>query len=419
MSGQAILGAVILVAIIVISILVFQSGDDTPAEQQKVNICRQKEEPKNEYLVENNLNVLQLNDNFTDIDVVSQNMSIRAHKVILAAHSAYFNSMMWLNNDTDRNRLDLPIIDHKTLAHVLNFIYTESIPTEVFDNETNYSNLLKAATEFQLDWLKCEIAKRLSIRININNVGFIVLLAEETDSRFLMTLASHYLLEHFHEVSKTKEWQELINNHANVLANVIDFQGKLPNNTICNIVCQPATLTNTSIVMKLRRFFITLRYADAEVHVHSGNDNGTKVFHVNRAVLVSQSPIFRQQFTNSSNVIHMYNTSTEVAEEFLIYMYSSWPAQLNKFAEDLLYLSDRYEMNALKKACEDVIINGINVENAANIVIIADKGNSKRLSSTVLDFILKYRSEVVATKAWAELKEKHPELLAKIFFNLH
>lgn len=426
MSGAVALGVIVVIAIIVIGIMVLTGGDASPRERLKVNICRQKEEPSNkEYLVENNLNDLQLNDNFTDIEVISQNIIIRAHKVILAAHSTYFDSMIWLNNNTittdanNKNRLDLSMVDHKSVAYALNFIYTGALPIELFDNENDYSNLLRAATEFQLDWLKCEISKRLSIRINIKNAGLIVLLAEETDSRFLMTVASHYLLEHFREISKTTEWQELVSNHANVLANAIDFQGKLPTNTTCDIMCQPSTVATPVIFMKLRRYFITYRFADAEVHIDLGGDKEKKVLYVNRAVLAAQSPVFRQQFAESPNVIQMYNTSTDVAEEFLSYMYSSFSPQLKKLTEGLLYLSDRYHMDALKKACEDVIINGMNVQNAAIIVQIADKANSKPLSKAVLDFILKNRSEVVATKAWTELKEKNPALLSKIFLNLH
>lgn len=426
MSGGAVLGIVAVIAVIVIAILIFRSGNDSPKEQPKVNICRQKVEPSyKEYLVENNLNDLQLNDNFTDIAVVTQNVTVRAHKVILASHSTYFDTMIWLNNKTNandvdsKNRLDLSFVDHKTVSYALNFIYTGSIPTEVFDNENEYGNLLRAANDFQLDWLKCEISKRLSIRVNKQNAGSLVVLAEETDTRFLMILASHFLLEHFNEISKTKEWKELVSNHANVLANAIDFQGKLPVNTICDILCQPSTVATPSVFTKLRRFFITQRYADAEVHVDSENGSGKKVFYVNRAVLSAQSPVFRQQFSESPNVIQMTNTSTAAADEFLVYMYSSWPAQLKKLTEGLLYLSEQYQMNALKKACEDVIINGINVQNAATIVQIADKANSKRLSSTILDFILKHLNEVVATKAWTELKDKNPELLAKIFFKLH
>lgn len=428
MSGRFILGAFVIVAVVVVAILIFRSSDDDSSNgQQKVNICRQKEEPSyKEYLIENNLNDLQLNDNFTDIDVVSQNVVIRAHKAILAAHSSYFDSMIWLSNKTDlndsensKNRLDLSFVDHKTVAHALNFIYTGSLATELFNNDDDYSNLLRAATEFQLDLLKCEISKRLSVRINRQNAGSLVVLAEETDSRFLMTIASHYLLENFREISTSSEWQQLVGDNANVLANAIDFQGKIPTNVTCDIQCQPSTVATASVFKKLRRFFITQRYADAEVHVDNGVEGEKKVFHVNRAILIAQSPVFRHQFTNSSNVIQMMNVSADAAEEFLIYMYSSWSAQLKKLTEPLLYLSDRYQMVSLKKACEDVIISGMTVENAASIVQMADKANSKRLSSAVLDFILKHRNQVVATHAWTELKVKNPELLAKIFFNLH
>lgn len=424
MNVRIVVGLLIFLSLIVFALIYFQSDDD-PKMKSIANLCEQQAEPsKTGNLIENNLNNLHYNDNYTDIEIVSQNVIVvRGHKIFLAANSKYFNSIMIIKNESnssvtnDQNRLDLSNFDTKTISNVIDFMYTRSMSTEIFNNETEYGNLLRAAYEFQMDWLKCEITKRLSIRINNKNAGSLVVLAEETDSKFLMILASKYLLDNFHEICKTIEWKELIKNHPNILANVIDFQGKLSPNINCDILCYPVTITTPSIFMSLRRFFLTQRYADAEIYI--GNGNEKKVFHINRAVFTAQSPIFRKQFSDSPNSIEIPNVTTEVAEEFLLYMYSSWVVQLKKFTVDLLYLSDRYQMDALKLACEHIIIDGMNIENAATIVQIADHAHSKLISTAVLDFILKHRSEIVATKAWTELKKNQPELLVKLFSNLH
>lgn len=425
MDCRVVCSIFIVLTIILIVIAYYKSGDDeaTLARKFPQNLCQQLDEPSHqEYLIENNLNNMQFDDNFTDIEVVSQNARIRAHKIVLAAHSKYFDSMIWIKNQTNpndqigKNQLDLSYVDDKTVSHVVNFIYTGSLPSELFDNETEYSNLLRAADEFQLDWLKCEITQRLSIRINDRNAGSLVVLAEETDSRSLMILASHHLLEHLHEISKTNEWSELIKNYPNILANAYDFQGKLPQNFTCNIQCVPSTVATPIIYTRLRQFFLIQRYADAEVHVANGTDK--KVFRVNRAVLTAQSELFRQQFANSpNNSIVITDTSIDAAQDFLFYMYSSWSSQLKNLTIELLYLSDKYEMDALKKACEDIIINYMNVENAATLVVVADAAHSKRISSKTLDFMLKHRNDVVATNAWTKLRKERPELLAKIFSN--
>lgn len=421
MNARAVFGIIGVISIIIILYLIFRSGDDDNETKPKENICYQKEEHAHkDYLVENNIHYLRLNDNYTDIEIISQNKIIRAHKVILAAQSKYFDSMIYTKSDKNENgksQLLLEFIDYKTVEHVLTFMYSGLISNDLFDNESEYGNLIRASAELQMDHLKCELSKRLSFRINLNNVGYLVILAEESDAQFLMILASNYLLNNFNEVSKLKKWQTIATNNRNVLANAIDFHGKLPENTECQIHCQSSTLESPSVFLRLRRFYITQRYSDSEIHIDNGIDQKVFTFHVNRAILTSQSSVFRQQFNESPNAIHINDTSSAVLEEFLIYMYSGWPSQLKKLTEGLLYLSDRYQMTPLKNACEDIIIDELTVQNAAKIVEIADKANSKRLSTTVLDFIVKNRKEVVTTKAWTELKNKNPQLLTKILFN--
>lgn len=418
MSGRIILGLFAGLTLVFIMIMIFKSGDDN-SEAKPVNICRNEEEHnKRDYFVGNNLNELRLDDNFTDITIVSNNFELRAHKLILAAHSKYFDSMFWSKGQTEQNnsfdRLDIPnhVADQKSVSYALYFMYSTALPSEIFENEVEYSNLLKAATEFQMDSLKCEISKRLNIHINANNVAHIVALAEVYNAKFLLTMASNYLLEHFDEVRKTNEWKVVAENNSNILANAIDFHGKLPLNSLCDIQCEMITSTTPSIFMTLRRFFITQRYADAVVHVINEDD---KMFNVNRAILIAQSPLFRQKFATSPKSIEVKNVESAVMEEFLVYMYSGWPSQLKKFAESLLYLSEEYQMSPLKNACEDIIIDELNIQNAGKIAQIAYQANSSRISSVVLDFILKNRKEIVTTKSWAELKNRNPQLLTKLF----
>lgn len=419
MVAPVAVGIFAAIALIIIMIVIFSGGDDSDSTQSatpETNICLQKaDHSRADNLVENYLNELRLNDNFTDITIVSEDAELRAHKLMLASHSKYFDLMFWSKNQTDRFDIPNHVANYKSMFHALHFMYSGALPSELFDNETEYSDLLRAATEFQLDSLKCEISKRLSIRINANNVAHIVAVAEKTDAQFLSILASNYLLDHFDEVRKTNEWKSVAQNNTNILTNAIDFHGKLPGNYHCDIKCDILNEFSPTIFMNLRRFFITQRFADAEIHVRNGINE--KVFYVNRAILIAQSLLFRKQFAASPKSIIINNTNNAVMEEFLNYMYSGLLVNLKRMAESLLYLSDEYAMKPLKNACEDIIIDEINIQNAGKIVEIANKANSSRMSSTVLDFILKNRKEIVATKSWTELKERNPQLLTKLFFS--
>lgn len=417
---------------IVITWMIFSGGDDDDVDAPKSivvpkeNICKQIEERFNEqYLVENNLNHLRLNDDYTsDIELIAQNSTVRAHKIILASHSQYFNKPIGINNtavSSGRNastiqQLRIEFIEHKTLIIVLNFMYSGQLSDDLFQNPNDYENLLRAATEFQMDSLKCEISKRLNARINIHNVGSIVALAAETNTRFLMIVAANFLLDRFQQVKQTTEWQSVIKVHKDILANAIDFHANLPENSDCDIQCVASTLKSPAVFTRLRQFFLTQSFADAEIYVTANANGGgdSKVFHVNRAILIGQSASFQRAFGDTQR-IELHGIKIDEMEEFLVYMYSGWPTQkMKKMPAGLLQLSAIYGMKGLQTACEDILINDLNIKNAAEIIVVADNANSKRLFTIALDFILKNRRFVVKTNAWIDLKQNHPEILTKL-----
>lgn len=432
MVARLYIGLLAVAFVFLIWFMCFTGGDDdTPPVpvKPKLNLCQQKEEINGfdkAYLVANNLTKLHIDDDYTDIEIITQNVTMRAHKIILASHSQYFSTLIWetqtksdhnnVKNNITRLNIKQAHLDPKTLSTIFNYIYYTILPNNVINNATEYSNLLMAATEFQMESLKCELSRLLSNGMNVHRVGPLVALAEETGTRYLMITATKYLLDNLKEVGKTSEWKTVIKDHKNILTNAIDFNGKLQDNSICDIQCIPADLTSPSVVMSLREMYLEHRFADAEIHV---SDNGEdKLYQVNRAVLMGQSVLFRLAFDASPKSIQVRNTTGEVMDEFLFYMYTGWTTQkFKRMCNGLLYLSGVYDMKGLQDACENILIDTLKVENAADLIILADQSNSKRLLSIVLEFILKHHKEVVKTKAWTELKTNHPDILTKIFSN--
>lgn len=428
MDGRVLCTILGVFLFIVIIYLVFSGGDDDADAAPKViippkdNICRQTEKSFNKsYLVPNNLNQLRINDDYTDIELrtSSNGTVIRAHKVILASHSQYFDTNIWILKSDQPYRmqqLDIEFIEYKTLMIVLNFMYSASLSDDIFRNASDYESLMRAATTFQMDSLKCEISKRLNPRLNIHNAGSLVALATETNASFLMIVAANFLLDRYQEVSLTKEWHAVIQTHKNILAKAIDFHGQIAENTVCDIECVPATLQSLAIFTRLRQFFLTERFADAEIFV-AGNDSGGgagKVFRVNRATLIGQSAAFRLAFGDGQR-IQLNGIDVNVMEEFLVYMYSGWPTQkMEKMPAGLLYLSALYGMHGLQTACEQILIGQLNIQNAAEIIVIADNAKSEHLRTVTLEFILKNIRDVVKTSAWINLRDNHPEMLTKI-----
>lgn len=414
-----VIGVVVLLAIIIITtiIIMYSGGDD---ERILDNVCIKQNKFNKEFLIENKFDKLKLGDNYTDVELIAQSVVFRAHKLILAAHSKYLATMLYTYsqslNDSDPDSIlqfEMTQVDHSTLSTILEFFYGKSLPLAIFENENDYTQLLKTSDEFQLDGLKCEVSKHLSKKLNKKNVAKLILLAEQADAPFLMNVASTYLLDHLSEVRSTAEWKLAVKSNGHILANAIDFHGKLPENTTCVIECEPVTLRSKPIVDNLRRFFTIEYFANVKISVSNGNDE-PHVFRVNKAVLAGQSAKFQEQFQNSTS-IELNDVNGAAMREFLMYMYSGWIISLEHHAKELLYLSHMYQMQALRDKCEDLIIDQLSVANATNILDMLSRFESERLSQAVLDFILKNRREIVKTADWIKLKKNKPELLNKIF----
>lgn len=418
MAGR-IIGIVLVVIAVIVFILVLQKlfSDGAPIPQPDTikNICAQEIKTVENNLVENYIDRLRLEDDSCDVELLCQHFIFRTHKVILAAHSKYFEETLQ-NLDKSSNRIEINDVDHKTLQIILEYIYSGFLPSDYLSVDSNCYNLLQTADQFQLNSLKCEVSRYLQSKLCARNIGDIITLAEQTHSPQLQDAAANYLVENFKTIRDSNDWKLTVTSNKDILAKAFDVHGKLPTNSICNITCHRTTLKTNQIVENLDRFFSTGLFTDADIVVHNKNMTDI-IISVNKAVLIGQSDVFSRQYSDSKMFDRINNVSKAGVREFLQYLYSGMVKAINntEVTEELLYLSDLYEMKPLKLVCEDYIINHMNVQNAAKIVIVADRAKSKRISSKVLDFILQNIKEIVKTPGWIELKENNPELLTKIF----
>lgn len=84
-----------------------------------------------------------------------------------------------------------------------------------------------------------------------------------------------------------------------------------------------------------------------------------------------------------SRRIDVYDTSVSVFNLFLKYVYSGQLAEMSEMSVDqlseLLLLSDRYEMDALKSLCEELLVEKIDLETALSLLSVADQINATML----------------------------------------
>ncbi|XP_065219065.1 speckle-type POZ protein B-like [Planococcus citri] len=171
------------------------------------------------------------------------------------------------------------------------------------------------------------------------------------------------------------------------------------------------------------------KFADAVLYLN--NDN--KEYPVHRAILASRSPVFANIFEDiyksGQNYKHIrINTTSsqsineEIMNETLRYIYTGKCEKLNELAEGLFSAANNFQLDELKTLSSQSMIEAISVENAANVLVLADKYHDEDLKSKTMEFIVENVEQVFNTTEWkstvasnAQLLNEMCQLFARLF----
>jgi protein-L-isoaspartate(D-aspartate) O-methyltransferase len=135
--------------------------------------------------------------------------------------------------------------------------------------------------------------------------------------------------------------------------------------------------------------------------------DGKKIY-VHKFVLSFRSEHFQKMF--SSGMVESKATEMTITDfnydtflEFVKFLYTDNCTITADNCMQLLELSNYYKVDRLKALCEHRLSLDIEVENAASILMIADRFNAPQLKSYALEFIYSNVQDVVKTKAFQEL----------------
>ena len=93
-----------------------------------------------------------------------------------------------------------------------------------------------------------------------------------------------------------------------------------------------------------------------------------KEFNVHKVILCGRCEVFKKAFENetlesTSNVYTLEDTTAEACEEMLKFIYKGVPGDIRKCVNDLLQLSDMYQLKELKAACLDSMRDNLKIFN--------------------------------------------------------
>ena len=154
-------------------------------------------------------------------------------------------------------------------------------------------------------------------------------------------------------------------------------------------------------------------------HLADDEEQEEVAFYAHKAILVSRSTFFAKLFSldmkeRATNIVDLSDVEPDVLKELLIYIYTSECPKLNVYAESLLYQAEKYDLRHLKALCEERLSYDLQIDNAARILLLADRYDAKQLKWNSLLFINEHGDEVRETEEWEEVK-KSIELLTDLF----
>ena len=151
---------------------------------------------------------------------------------------------------------------------------------------------------------------------------------------------------------------------------------------------------------------------------------GQKEFFVSKDILSVNSSVFQRMFSNDINEkkrsllrISDRDITEEVMDIFLRFLYFGNCDELEEFKEQLIYVSDKYEVLYLKKICEKLIFVEISAKNAIKLLKIFVEYESKTFQKKTIDFIidnLKTITEISADQL-LELKKNRKQYCGQEF----
>lgn len=164
----------------------------------------------------------------------------------------------------------------------------------------------------------------------------------------------------------------------------------------------------------LGMLFENQKFSDVTLSV-SGRE-----FQAHKAILAARSPVFAAMFEHEMeerkfNRVEIADVDHEVLREMLRFIYTGKAANLEKMADDLLAAADKYALDRLKVMCEEALCTNLSIENAADILILADLHSADQLKAQAIDFINTHATDVMETSGWKSMIMSHPHLIAEAF----
>ena len=148
---------------------------------------------------------------------------------------------------------------------------------------------------------------------------------------------------------------------------------------------------------------------------------GDKEFKAHKNILSARSPVFRAMFQHDTkehkeNRAQISDCDPDTVEEMLQFIYTGEAPRLKEMTHSLFVIADKYQLERLKKMCEQALWEKLDVQNAVDTLLLAITHDLVELKRSCIRFITTHVSKVMKTEGWENLKAMNTcKILTEIF----
>lgn len=174
------------------------------------------------------------------------------------------------------------------------------------------------------------------------------------------------------------------------------------------------TVSDGQVLKDLNQLFECPKFSDVTL------DIGGKEIPAHKGILVARSPVFAAMFEHDmsekvqSRVV-ITDLEYEAVREAVRFIYTGLAPKIDEMAQDLLIIAEKYDLNELKKMSEERLSSKMSVENAAELLTLADIHNADQLKAHAINFITANATTIWTTAGWKQMAKQQPHLIDEAF----
>ncbi|XP_063675200.1 speckle-type POZ protein homolog [Bolinopsis microptera] len=145
---------------------------------------------------------------------------------------------------------------------------------------------------------------------------------------------------------------------------------------------------------------------------------GDKIFNLHKSVLSAWSEVFLAMFSSPmierEGDLNITDCSEVTFENLVRYLYSEQIPDTEGEVTDLLIIADKYLISRLKRRCEEVMIEYMQVHNIAELAELATKHGCQLLKNKLVNFIKDNREELSYDEDLKDILIGDPDMLWRL-----